>query len=229
MKRASRNIVFIAAHGGGHPYRAGALKIESSNLINEEGIELILLTCSSGNLDLSKTPNIKAFGIGAKNTFSSGAHIQNFIEYLNIETLPAPTSAVEFYETYKTFHGQTPTLLSVILAFCGWYLPEYLRESFTHNTLEALENYYINSIVAQKLEELTYWIPTLSMPWFADLEEEDYRGTKEAPWWELSSEYEYLNNAIPMASLALSYLIQQRIIIFAFNQALELVELRYLP
>lgn len=67
------------------------------------------------------------------------------------------------------------------------------------------------------------------MPWFADLEEEDYRGTKEAPWWELSSEYEYLNNAIPMASLALSHLIQQRIIIFAFNQALELVELRYLP
>jgi len=224
IERASRTIIFIIAHGEGHPYWAGNFEVASSNLAKTEGIEFVLLTCMAGNLDLSNTPNIKVFGTGSKHTLTQTNHISGFLEYLNSNTLSPPTSALEFYEAYKTFYNQTPTLIIAVVN-----VPfEYVRETIIHNIFNALAAYYFNSIPAKTFEALTAWMPSCSTPWFSDPEKQDYRGTKESPWWLLvdSEEYEFLNNTLPTIVISSSYIAQYAIAGYALRVALIQVLLR---
>ena len=231
IEHDSPTIVYIMAHGGGYPYHAGDFSIESSNLAERNNIEFVLLTCMAGNLDLSNTPNIKAFGTGSEHMLSNGIHLTGFLDYLNTKAIPPPTSALEFYEAYETYYNQTPTIIAITADLIKYLLPIDLSEATTQKTYDALATYYINSAPAKAFEALTAWIPCQSSPWFSDLEKQDHRGTKESPWWLLidSQEYGYLNNILPGTTLTLSLATQTLITVKVLDLVLYLAEIRYLP
>lgn len=230
IEHASRTIIFIMAHGGGHRYRAGDFKVERSNLAKRKGIEFILLTCMAGNLDLSNTPNIKVFGTGSEHTLSSGIHLTAFLGYLNTNAISPPTSALEFYEAYETSYNQTPVMIPFIMYFIECIPPSYVSETIVQNAYNALATYYIDSFPAKIFETLTAWTPSPSNPWFSDPEKQDYRGTKENAWWSLVSTQEdvYLNNALPLIGLVLAISFQLGVTEELLQQTLQQIEMRYL-
>lgn len=177
IKKSDRTIIIINAHGEGFPYKAGEFQVGDSNFIRMKNIEFVLMTCEAGNLELSKDTKSKIFGTGSKGNISSGLTLRAFLTDLNLESVAAPTSSLEFYESYRNLYYQLPLMTMVYHASQEPIAGEW--------TLRDFMAYYIDSIPAKIIGKIMQFdpLPMSSIPWYADKGSNIYYGQKSAPWW----------------------------------------------
>lgn len=181
--KSNRTVIIIDAHGGHYPYNVGYFSPESSHLVTRRNVEFVILSCSTGNIQLSKKIKSPMTGASRADTVNSGLLTRALLEYLNIESVKVPRSAFDFYEHLKKIQNQLLqlTLFSLLIQ------SEYIEGELTPR--EYL-SYYIDSCLAKiigRFNDLDL-IPASNLgPWYADEIDEVYAGSKNTPWYLISN------------------------------------------